>query len=190
MQILLSSSVFISFYFTSTAFLPIFNFFISFLFFPLPFFLSSPPLPQVDRRWAWFRRLLRTVDSKFSTVCPPHWRLPLRLCLEFTDRTKVLLLCVMLWCVKLCYNVIYVMDAVLSYVMFCRVISCNFMSCHHPSLSNLPSPLPSIYTFVLSTSLPPSHPLFPSPPYSILTSLFIYPMYYILYLTYHIRLYI
>ena len=29
------------------------------------------------------------VDLKFSSVCPPHWRLPLRLCLEFTDRTKV-----------------------------------------------------------------------------------------------------
>ena len=44
---------------------------------------------QVDRRWAWFRRLLKMVDLKFSSVCPPHWRLPLRLCLEFTDRTKV-----------------------------------------------------------------------------------------------------
>ena len=72
----------------------------SFLSSSIPSFLStfysfSLPLMhacmQVDRRWAWFRRLLRTVDSKFSSVCPPHWRLPLRLCLEFTDRTKVIL---------------------------------------------------------------------------------------------------
>ena len=63
--------------------------------------LTPPPFLQVDRRWAWFRRLLRTVDSKFSTVCPPHWRLPLRLCFEFTERTKVLifyLLCYVILC--------------------------------------------------------------------------------------------
>jgi len=45
-------------------------------------------LDQVDRRWAWFKRLLKMVDVKFQNVCPPHWRLPLRLCLEFTERTK------------------------------------------------------------------------------------------------------
>jgi hypothetical protein len=42
----------------------------------------------VDRRWAWFKRLIKTVDAKFSSVCPPHWKLQLRLCLEFSQKTK------------------------------------------------------------------------------------------------------
>jgi len=46
-------------------------------------------LEQVERRWAWFKRLLKSVDTKFSGICPTHWRLPLRLCLEFTERTKI-----------------------------------------------------------------------------------------------------
>lgn len=46
-------------------------------------------LDQVERRWSWFKRLLKSIDSKFANVCPPHWRLPLRLCLEFTERTKI-----------------------------------------------------------------------------------------------------
>ena len=46
-------------------------------------------LDDVERRWAWFKRLLATVDHKFSNICPAHWRLPLRLCLEFTERTKI-----------------------------------------------------------------------------------------------------
>jgi hypothetical protein len=46
-------------------------------------------LNQVERRWSWFKRLLKSIDSKFANVCPPHWRLPLRLCLEFTERTKI-----------------------------------------------------------------------------------------------------
>ena len=45
-------------------------------------------LDQVDRRWAWFRRLLKAVDAKFSSVCPLHWRVPLRLTFEFVERTK------------------------------------------------------------------------------------------------------
>lgn len=46
-------------------------------------------LEQVDRRWFWFKRLLKHIDAKFSQIFPPHWRLPLRLCLEFTERTKM-----------------------------------------------------------------------------------------------------
>ncbi|CAK9253074.1 unnamed protein product [Sphagnum jensenii] len=45
-------------------------------------------LEEVDRRWAWFKRLLKTVDTKFSSLCPQHWRLPLRLCVEFMRKTK------------------------------------------------------------------------------------------------------
>jgi vacuolar protein sorting-associated protein 53 len=46
-------------------------------------------LDQVERRWAWFKRLLKYVDNKFGTVFPAHWRLPLRLCLEFVETTKM-----------------------------------------------------------------------------------------------------
>jgi hypothetical protein len=46
-------------------------------------------LLQVSRRWAWFKRLLKSVDSKFAQLCPPHWRFQLRLCLEFVERTKM-----------------------------------------------------------------------------------------------------
>lgn len=46
-------------------------------------------LEQVERRWSWFKRLLKYVDSKFGTIFPTHWRLPLRLCLEFCERTKM-----------------------------------------------------------------------------------------------------
>jgi vacuolar protein sorting-associated protein 53 len=46
-------------------------------------------LDQVERRWAWCKRLLKNVDNKFARICPTHWRLALRLCLEFTERTKL-----------------------------------------------------------------------------------------------------
>ena len=46
-------------------------------------------LDTVDRRWAWFKRLLKHIDAKFASIFPPHWRLPLRLCLEFIERTKI-----------------------------------------------------------------------------------------------------
>ena len=46
-------------------------------------------LDQVERRWSWFKRLLKYIDTKFGAVFPVHWRLPLRLCLEFTERTKL-----------------------------------------------------------------------------------------------------
>jgi hypothetical protein len=56
--------------------------------------LFGPDKPQfnlsdVDRRWPWFKRLLKSVDAKFATLCPPHWRFQLRLCLEFVERTKM-----------------------------------------------------------------------------------------------------
>lgn len=46
-------------------------------------------LDQVDRRWAWFKRLVKNVEAKFSSICPSHWRLSLRLCFDFMERTKV-----------------------------------------------------------------------------------------------------
>lgn len=46
-------------------------------------------LDQVERRWAWFKRLLKSFDHKYSTVFPQHWKVPLRLALEFFERTKI-----------------------------------------------------------------------------------------------------
>lgn len=45
-------------------------------------------LEHVERRWAWIKRLVRTIDSKFGSICPKHWRLAQRLCLSFNERTK------------------------------------------------------------------------------------------------------
>ncbi|CAM9440950.1 unnamed protein product, partial [Phaeothamnion confervicola] len=49
-------------------------------------------LENVDRRFAWFRRLLRSVDVQFDNVFPPHWRLQHRLCMAFLERTRAALL--------------------------------------------------------------------------------------------------
>jgi vacuolar protein sorting-associated protein 53 len=46
-------------------------------------------LDHVDRRWAWIKRLVRTIDAKFKSICPMHWRVSQRLCLSFNERTKV-----------------------------------------------------------------------------------------------------
>lgn len=40
-------------------------------------------LDQVERRWAWFKRLLKTVDLKFSTIIPATWRVQLELYIAF-----------------------------------------------------------------------------------------------------------
>ena len=51
--------------------------------------MSHYGLDHVERRWAWIKRLVRTIDSKFGSICPKHWRLAQRLCLSFNERTKV-----------------------------------------------------------------------------------------------------
>lgn len=45
-------------------------------------------LDQVDRRWAWFKRLLKSVESKFQNVFPTHWTVPLRICVGFYEKTR------------------------------------------------------------------------------------------------------
>ena len=36
-------------------------------------------LDQIDRRWAWLKRLLKTFDHKFANIFPQQWNLPIRL---------------------------------------------------------------------------------------------------------------
>jgi len=49
---------------------------------------DASTLDQVDRRFAWFRRLLRSVDERFSSVFPPHWHLQYKICLTFLQQTR------------------------------------------------------------------------------------------------------
>ena len=44
-------------------------------------------LDQVDRRFAWFRRLLKNIDERFENVFPAHWHLQYKLCLQFLQMT-------------------------------------------------------------------------------------------------------
>lgn len=60
-----------------------------------PLFPKGSPqaqLDQVDRRFAWFRRLLRSVDLRFDGVFPKHWRVQQRLCMMFLTQTRAALL--------------------------------------------------------------------------------------------------
>lgn len=42
-------------------------------------------LDQVERRFGWFRRLQETLDGKFDTVFPQHWRVQHRVCVLFLE---------------------------------------------------------------------------------------------------------
>jgi len=44
-------------------------------------------LDQIDRRFAWFRRLLKSIDERFKEVFPPHWHLQYKLCWMFLEQT-------------------------------------------------------------------------------------------------------
>lgn len=50
---------------------------------------SHHALEHTDRRWAWFKRLYKHVDSKFSSIFPNYWNVPFRLAMEFIARSKV-----------------------------------------------------------------------------------------------------
>lgn len=45
-------------------------------------------IEHTERRWAWFRRLLKTVELKFSAIWPVHWEVPKRLCAGFVALTR------------------------------------------------------------------------------------------------------
>ncbi|GMH59891.1 hypothetical protein TrRE_jg13419 [Triparma retinervis] len=45
-------------------------------------------LDQIDRRFAWFRRLLKSIDERFKEVFPPHWHLQYKLCWTFLEQTS------------------------------------------------------------------------------------------------------
>ena len=49
---------------------------------------EAASLEQVERRFAWFKRLLRGFDDRFRGVFPPHWDVERSLCLVFLSQTK------------------------------------------------------------------------------------------------------
>jgi len=45
-------------------------------------------LDQVERRFAWYRRLLRSVEEAFDNVFPPHWKVQYQLTTMFLNQTS------------------------------------------------------------------------------------------------------
>jgi hypothetical protein len=45
-------------------------------------------LGGTDRRYAWFRRVLKGVDTRIKDVFPTNWKVPYKLCLAFCEETQ------------------------------------------------------------------------------------------------------
>ena len=45
-------------------------------------------IEHTERRWAWFKRLLKSIDLKFSNIWPTHWEVPKLLCIAFIEVTR------------------------------------------------------------------------------------------------------
>mmetsp|Transcript_69 Transcript_69/g.358 ORF Transcript_69/g.358 Transcript_69/m.358 type:complete len:834 (-) Transcript_69:43-2544(-) len=53
---------------------------------------EASSLEQVERRFAWFKRLLRSIDERFGGVFPPTWNITHKLTLMFMAKTREQLL--------------------------------------------------------------------------------------------------
>lgn len=56
---------------------------------------DAASLDQIERRFSWFRRLLKEVETRFAKTFPAHWRVPHNLCITFMITTKAQLLSVL-----------------------------------------------------------------------------------------------
>jgi hypothetical protein len=45
-------------------------------------------LELTEKRYEWYRRLMRGIDSRLGNVFPSHWKVPQRLCIQFCEETK------------------------------------------------------------------------------------------------------
>ncbi len=54
----------------------------------IPFSPKAYALSKIDRRFSWFRRVLKEVDEAFERIFPKHWHMPYRLCSEFLTITR------------------------------------------------------------------------------------------------------
>ena len=48
---------------------------------------DAASLDQIDRRFSWFRRMLKEVEARFGSVFPEHWKVSHRLCVDFLKLT-------------------------------------------------------------------------------------------------------
>jgi hypothetical protein len=56
---------------------------------------DAASLDQIERRFSWFRRILREMEVRFASTFPVHWRVPHRLCVAFIMMTNDQLLLVL-----------------------------------------------------------------------------------------------
>lgn len=45
-------------------------------------------IEHTERRWAWFKRLLKTVEFKFAAIWPAHWEVSKKLCAAFVEISR------------------------------------------------------------------------------------------------------
>jgi hypothetical protein len=50
---------------------------------------AGDSLEGVERRFAWFRKSIRDIDSRYGTVLPARWRVLHKLCVEFCEATRI-----------------------------------------------------------------------------------------------------
>ena len=54
-------------------------------------FRNSEEVSQIDnisRRYAWLKRLLKTLDEKHADIFPPQWCFTARVCEQFCNYTR------------------------------------------------------------------------------------------------------
>ena len=54
-------------------------------------FRNSEEVSQLDnisRRYAWLKRLLKTLDEKHADIFPPQWFVTARVCEQFCNYTR------------------------------------------------------------------------------------------------------
>ena len=47
---------------------------------------------QVDRRYSWLKRTLLNYEEECSAIFPPEWYMPERICIEFCQKTKYIII--------------------------------------------------------------------------------------------------
>lgn len=75
-------------------------------------------LDQVERRFAWYRRLLRSIEEAFDQVFPPHWKVQYQLTTTFLSQTSDHLLALLQGKDKDCENVTILLKSLQKSMIF------------------------------------------------------------------------
>lgn len=75
-------------------------------------------LDQVERRFAWYRRLLRSIEEAFDKVFPPHWKVQYQLTTIFLSQTSDHLLTLLQGKDKDCENVTILLKSLQKSMIF------------------------------------------------------------------------